>query len=454
MEKQLTQETGINKDYIEELLEKNALNELKNVINTLHPADIAELMSFLDSQKQVVLFRLLRKDLAIEVFEQLDFEQQENLLKSFTDERVAEILNQMSPDDRMELFDELPAKIVKKFLGLLNPEQRNIVATMLGYPENSAGRIMNPHMVDLKEYYTVEQSLERVRQLSPPEELAYIAYVIDAERHLIGRVTLRELVLAKSETVIREIMKKDVVYVFTHDDQEKAAQIIQKYDLLAVPVVDSERRLVGVITVDDAIDIIEEEATEDIHRLAAIRTTEDEYLHAPLWRRVKNRFIWLAVLLVGGTITSFVMQGFSEVIQAIVALSFFVPMLTDTGGNVGSQSTTVMVRGMAVGEIGRRNLWQIVLPETLIGGILGILLSFIAMLRVIFLKENLTIGIVVGTAVFSIVFVSNLVGIFLPLFFKKLKVDPAISATPVITTLVDVIGIFIYFKIAQVFLPF
>lgn len=454
MEKQLTQETRINKDYIEELLEKNALNELKNAINALHPADIAELMSFLDSQKQVVLFRLLRKDLAIEVFEQLDFEQQENLLKSFTDERVAEILNQMSPDDRMELFDELPAKIVKKFLGLLNPEQRNIVATMLGYPENSAGRIMNPHMVDLKEYYTVEQSLERVRQLSPPEELAYIAYVIDAERHLIGRVTLRELVLARPETVIRDIMKKDIVYVFTHDDQEKAAQIIQKYDLLAVPVVDSEKRLVGVITVDDAIDIIEEEATEDIHRLAAIRTTEDEYLHAPLWKRVKNRFIWLAVLLIGGTITSFVMQGFSEVIQAIVALSFFVPMLIDTGGNVGSQSTTVMVRGMAVGEIEKRNLWKIVLSETLIGGILGILLSFIAMLRVVFLKESLTIGIVVSTAVFSIVFVSNLVGIFLPVFFKKLKMDPAISATPVITTLVDVIGVFIYFKIAQAFLHF
>ena len=257
MENQLTQETRITKEYIEELLERNALNELKNSINTLHPADIAELMSFLDSQKQVVVFRLLRKDLAIEVFEQLDFEQQENLLQSFTDERVAEILNQMSPDDRMELFDELPAKIVKKFLGLLNPEQRNIVATMLGYPENSAGRIMNPHMVDLKEYYTVEQSLQRIRQLSPPEELAYTAYVIDAERHLLGRVTLRELVLAKPETVIRDIMKKDIVYVFTHDDQEKAAQIIQKYDLLAVPVVDSEKRLVGVITVDDAIDIIE-----------------------------------------------------------------------------------------------------------------------------------------------------------------------------------------------------
>jgi len=309
-------------------------------------------------------------------------------------------------------------------------------------------------MVDLKEYYTVEQSLERVRQLSPPEELAYIAYVIDAERHLIGRVTLRELVLARPETVIRDIMKKDIVYVFTHDDQEKAAQIIQKYDLLAVPVVDSEKRLVGVITVDDAIDIIEEEATEDIHRLAAIRTTEDEYLHAPLWKRVKNRFIWLAVLLIGGTMTSFVMQGFSEVIQAIVALSFFVPMLIDTGGNVGSQSTTVMVRGMAVGEIEKRNLWKIVLSETLIGGILGILLSFIAMLRVIFLKESLTIGIIVSTAVFSIVFVSNLVGIFLPVFFKKLKMDPAISATPVITTLVDIIGVFIYFKIAQAFLHF
>ncbi|MEN3184026.1 MAG: magnesium transporter [Atribacterota bacterium] len=436
------------------LLEEGRYNEVKQEVNALHPVDIAELMGLLDSQKQVMLFRLLKKDLAIAVFEQLDFEHQENLLRHFTDEKVAEILNQMSPDDRMELFDELPAKVVKKLLNLLEPTQRDIASSMLGYPENSAGRIMNPRVVDLKEYYTVEQALKRFRRLNPPEELSYTAYVTDAERHLLGWVSLRDLVLADPEKKIGDIMNREVISVSTDDDQEKVAQIIQKYDLVAVPVVDREGRLVGAVTVDDAIDIIEAEATEDIHRLAAIRTTEDEYLHAPLWRKIKNRFIWLAVLLIMGTLTSFVIQGFSEVIQAIVALSFFIPMLIDTGGNVGSQSTTVVVRGLAVGELEGKTLWKVVLTETLIGGILGILLGVIGVIRVVFLKESPLIGLVVGLSIFVIVFVSNLIGVFLPVLFKKMRLDPAIAATPVITTIVDVVGVIIYFRIAQAFLRF
>lgn len=434
------------------LLEEGRYNEVKQEVNDLHPVDVAELMGLLDSQKQVILFRLLKKDLAIAVFEQLDFEHQENLLRHFTDEKVAEILNQMSPDDRMELFDELPAKVVKKLLNLLEPAQRDIAASMLGYPENSAGRIMNPRVVDLKEYYTVEQALKRFRRLNPPEELSYTAYVTDAERHLIGRVSLRDLVLADPEDKIGDIMDREVISVSTDDDQEKVAQIIQKYDLVAVPVVDREGRLVGAVTVDDAIDIIEAEATEDIHRLAAIRTTEDEYLHAPLWRKIKNRFVWLAVLLIMGTLTSFVIQGFSEVIQTIVALSFFIPMLIDTGGNVGSQSTTVVVRGLAIGELEGKTLWKVVLVETLIGGVLGVLLGIIGIARVVFLKESPLIGLIVGLSIFVIVFISNLIGIFLPVLFKKMRLDPAIAATPVITTVVDVIGVIIYFRIAQAFL--
>ncbi|MCS7242197.1 magnesium transporter [Candidatus Caldatribacterium sp.] len=436
------------------LLEEGRYNEVKQEVNVLHPADIAELMGLVDSQKQVMLFRLLKKDLAIAVFEQLDFEHQENLLRHFTDEKVAEILNQMSPDDRMELFDELPAKVVKKLLNLLEPAQRDIAASMLGYPENSAGRIMNPRVVDLKEYYTVEQALKRFRRLNPPEELSYTAYVTDAQRRLLGQVSLRDLVLADPESQIGEIMNREVIFVSTDDDQEKVAQIIQKYDLVAVPVVDREGRLVGAVTVDDAIDIIEAEATEDIHRLAAIRTTEDEYLRAPLWRKIKNRFIWLAVLLIMGTLTSFVMQGFSSIIQAVVALSFFVPMLIDTGGNVGSQSTTVVVRGLAVGELEGKTLWKVVLAETLIGGILGILLGVIGVIRVVFLRESPLIGLVVGCSIFVIVFVSNLIGVFLPVLFKKMRLDPAIAATPVITTIVDIIGVLIYFRIAQAFLRF
>lgn len=448
----MREDTASFAERIDLLLEESRYNEVKAEVNTLHPVDIAEIMGLLDPQKQVMLFRLLKKDLAIAVFEQLDFEHQENLLRHFTDEKVAEILNQMSPDDRVGLFDELPAKVVKKLLNLLEPAQRDIAASMLGYPENSAGRIMNPRVVDLKESYTVEQALKRFRRLNPPEELAYTAYVTDAERRLLGRVTLRNLVLASPEIPIGEIMSRDIVFVYTDDDQEKVAQIIQKYDLLAVPVVDREGRLVGAVTVDDAIDIIEAEVTEDIHRLAAIRTTEDEYLRAPVWRRIKNRFIWLAILLIMGTLTSFVIQGFSQVIQTIVALSFFIPMLIDTGGNVGSQSTTVMVRGLAIGEFEGRSLWRVVLSETLIGGILGIFLGCIGILRVVFLRESPLIGLVVGFSIFAIVFVSNLIGVFLPVLFKKMRLDPAIAATPIITTVVDIVGVVIYFRIAEVFL--
>ncbi len=435
------------------LLEEGQYSEVKKQVNSLHPVDVAEIIASLDFRKQVLLFRLLNKNQAIAVFEQLDFEQQENLLRHFTDQGVAKILNQMSPDDRMELFDELPAKVVKKFLNLLEPEERNIAASMLGYPENSAGRIMSPHIIDLKEFYTVEQALNRIRRLNPPEELAYTAYVTDAERHLLGIVTLRKLVLASPEELVGNIMSRDFVFVSTDDDQEKVARIVQKYDLLAVPVVDREGRLVGAVTIDDIIDVIEAETTEDLHRLAAIVTTEDEYLHAPLGQKIKSRFIWLAILLLMGTFTSFVMQSFADILQAAVALSFFIPMLTDTGGNVGSQSTTVVVRELALGKLEGHSLWKMILSEAIIGGILGVLLGIIAIARVVFLRESLLLGLVLAISIWIIVFVSNLIGVFLPVLFKKMKLDPAIAATPVITTIVDIVGVFTYLWIAQSFLP-
>ncbi len=271
--------------------------------------------------------------------------------------------------------------------------------------------------------------------MNPPEELAYTAYVIDAERHLLGILTLRDLILASPEERVGDIMSRDFVFVFTDDDQEKAAQIVQKYDLFSVPVVDREGRLVGAVTIDDVIDVMEAEATEDLHRLAAIVTTEDEYLRAPLGKKIKSRFLWLAILLIMGTFTSFVMQSFEGILQAAVALSFFIPMLTDTGGNVGSQSTAVVVRELALGRIEGPSLWKMIFSEALIGGILGILLGIVAVARVIFFKESLLLGLVLAISVWIIVFISNLVGVFLPVLFKKNETDPAIAATPVITTM-------------------
>ncbi len=437
---------------ISELIERGMLAEVKARLQDIHPADIADIMEYLNEKEQVVLYRLLLKNTAIQVFEQLDIEQQEHLLTHFTDDKVAEILNQMSPDDRTELFDELPAKVVKKLLPLLNFEQRTLASLLLGYPDNSAGRIMNPQFIDLKEYQSVNQAIERIRNISPPEELTYIAYVIDAERRLLGTVTLRKLVLSHPQTLIRDIMNREIIFVRTDDDQEDVARTIQKYDLVAIPVVDREERLVGVVTVDDAIDIIEEEATEDIHRLAAIKTTEDAYLRSGILNRVKNRFIWLAILLVGGTLTSFVMQGFSEYLEAVVALAFFIPLLIDTGGNVGSQSTAVMVRGLALNEIDRRNYWKLAGSELIIGALLGVLLALIGIFRAVLLREGMILGLVVGISLWVIVVFSNLLGLFLPVILRKLGIDPALAATPVITTLVDVGGIIMYFQIARLLL--
>ena len=452
--------TGVTNDLeefivrVDELLKEKKFFEIKTLLNELHPTNVAVLMTSFDYEDQVLLFRLLKKDMAIEVFEQTDFEQQEKLLSRFTDDRVADILNNMSPDDRTELLDELPAKVVGKILRLLSPDQRNLACLLLGYRENSAGRIMNPKYVDLKESFTLSQALERIRRIAPPEDMIYTPYVIDIQRHLIGIVTLRDLILSPPDQMVSEIMDTDVIFVTTDDDQEKVARTIQKYDLLAIPVVDHEKRLVGVVTVDDAIDIIEEETTEDIHRLAAIRTTEDEYLHSGIGQKIRNRFLWLAILLIGGMITSFVIQNQSNLIQTIVALSFFIPALIDTGGNVGSQSTTVMVRGLALNEIDSKNLTRIALSEALVGSVLGGLLGVIGFLRVIVLNESLMVGFIVGFSIWIVVFISNLIGIFLPLLLRKLKFDPALSATPVITTIVDVVGIFIYFQIARWFIGF
>ena len=421
---------------INELLEQKKLFDIKRLVNDLHPADVAELMTFFDRDNQVVLFRLLQKDMAIAVFEQLDFERQENLLNSFTDDKVSEILNYMSPDDLTELLDELPAKVVKKLLYLLNPDQRNMASLLLGYRENSAGRIMNPGYIDLKENYTIAQALERIRKLSPPEDMIYTAYVTDIQRHLIGIITLRDLILSTPEKKVTEIMDTDVVFVSTDDDQELVARNIQKYDLLSLPVVDHEHRLVGVVTVDDAIDIIEEEATEDIHRLAAIQTTEDEYLHSTVMQKVRNRILWLVALLLGGMVTSFIIQNQSALIQTVVSLSFFIPALINTGGNVGSQSTSIMVRGIALNEVDSRNIFKIALKESLVGSILGGLLGLVGFFRVLLLRE------------------SSMIGIIIPLFLKKMKFDPALSATPVITTIVDMIGVFLYFQIARIFIGF
>ncbi|HSV32401.1 MAG TPA: magnesium transporter [Atribacteraceae bacterium] len=451
-------EPGVNIDLellireFSELVEKGSLAKIKTRIREIHPADIAEIITNLDRKDQVVLFRLLSKNTAIEVFERIDLVQQENLLSHFTDDKVSEILNQMSADDRTELLDELPAKVVRKLLPLLSNEQRAIASLLLGYPENSAGRIMNPQFIDLKEYQTVSQAIERIRKIAPPEELTYIAYVIDGERHLIGSVTLRKLILADPAALIRDIMNREVVSTHTDSDQESVVRTIQRYDLLAAPVTDRENRLVGVVTVDDAMDIIEEEATEDIHRLAAIKTTEDEYLRSGVWQRVKNRFVWLALLLMGGTVASFIIQNYEGFLQTVIALAFFIPVLIDTGGNVGSQSTAVMVRGLALQNIDRKNFLKMILTEGLIGGILGILLALIGFLRAALLGEGYLIGIVVGLSLWVIVIFSNLLGLLLPLVLKKMKFDPALSATPVITTIVDVVGVAIYFQIARILL--
>lgn len=434
------------------LLEQNNLPGAKALLVPVQPADVAEAIEGLPEPMQVIAFRLLSKSEAIEVYEHLDSGVQQALVEEFKRQDVLDVVDKMSPDDRARLFDELPAKIVTRLLAQLSSEERRATALLLGYESGTAGRIMTPEYISLKQQWTVAQALERIRRLAHVSETIYYLYVTDAARRLTGILSLRALVVAQPEQTIGEIMVREVVHVQTDTDQEEVARLIQRYDFLAVPVVDAEQRLVGIITVDDVIDILEEETTEDIYTLGGVQSGTDSYFQTNLLTVARRRVVWLFVLLITNTATSAVIRSQEAVLQQVVALAAFIPLLIGTGGNVGAQSSTVVIRGLNTDEIGKSIAFKVIRRETIAGLFLGLMLGIVVFVWAYILQGNLVVAIAVGVSLVAISILASLAGAALPFLFQTVGLDPALMSAPFITTAVDVLGVLIYLNTARLIL--
>ncbi|MBZ8182650.1 magnesium transporter [Oscillatoria salina IIICB1] len=435
------------------LLEQGNLQGAKALLVPVQPVDIAEAIEGLPESMQAIAFRLLSKDEAIEVYEYLDSAVQQALIQEFKRQEVIDIVDKMSPDDRARLFDELPAKIVRRLLAQLSPGERQATALLLGYEEDTAGRIMTPEYVSLKESLTVGQTLERLRSLAQTSEIIYYLYVTDNQRRLTGIVSLRDLVVSEPEKSLGEIITRDVVSVHTDTDQEEVARMIQRYDLLAIPVVDKEQRLVGVVTVDDVIDILEQEATEDIYALGGgVQSGRDNYFQTNLFAVARKRVVWLFVLLLTNSVTGTIIRSQESLLQQVVTLAAFIPLLTGTGGNVGAQSSTVVIRGLNTDEIRDLGPGQVIFREALAGILLGSILGFVATFWAYWLQGNIYVAVAVGSSLIAIALLASVAGSALPFLFRTLGLDPALMSAPFITTAVDVLGVLIYFNIARMVL--
>ncbi|WP_445638087.1 Magnesium transporter MgtE [Nostoc sp. DSM 114161] len=435
------------------LLEAGDLQGAKAILVPVQPADIAEAIEGLPEAMHALAFRLLSKDEAIEVYEYLDYTVQERLLEELKSQEVCDIVDRMSSDDRARLFDELPAKVVNRLLEQLSPAERQATGLLLGYEADTAGRIMTLEFISLKENLTVSQALERIRNLANASEMIYYLYVTDAARRLTGIVSLRELVTSQPEEIIGEILTRDVVFVHTDTDQEEVARLIQRYDFLAVPVVDREQRLVGIVTVDDVIDILQQETTEDIYALGGgVQSGGDNYFQMNLLEVARKRVLWLLVLLLTNTVTGTIIKSQEDILARVVALTAFIPLLTGTGGNVGAQSSTVVIRGMNTDEIRSLGSLQVIGREAIAGALLGAMLGTIATVWAYFLQGRLEVAIAVGTSLVAISILASVSGSALPFLFRFLRLDPALMSAPFITTAVDVLGVLIYFNLARMIL--
>lgn len=435
---------------LEVLLEQNNLQGAKALLVPVQPADIADAIEDLPRQQQAIAFRLLSKDEAIEVYEHIDTNVQQSLLEELKSQEVLEIVDRMSPDDRVRLFDELPAKVVRQLLVQMSHQEREATAMMLGYEADTAGRIMTPEYIALKEGMTVAAALDYIRSLAEVKETIYYLYTIDQARRLRGILSLRDLVVASPQQTIGEIMTRDVVAMQTDADQEEVARVIQRYDFLAVPIVDREERLVGIVTVDDILDVIEAEATEDIYAQGGVQTGDsDDYFQTNLLTVARRRVLWLLVLLITNTGTSAVISSQQDVLQEVVALTAFIPLLIGTGGNVGAQSSTVVIRGLNTDRLRSLGPAKVIAREATAGLFLGIMLASVVAVWAYWLQGDISVSISVGISLAAISVLASTAGSSLPLLFQKIGLDPALMSAPFITTAVDVLGVFIYLSVAR-----
>ncbi|PJA95989.1 MAG: magnesium transporter [Ignavibacteriales bacterium CG_4_9_14_3_um_filter_34_10] len=448
------------KPEILELINSRNFQDLKSVMLDWEPMDIAEIILDMDENEQLLLFRLLPTGLAADVFEYFDYDTQVSLIHAMGGDKASEILNEMSPDDRTALFEEMPSNVVKQMLAYLSPDERKIARDLLLYPENSIGRLMTPDYIAIKKEWTVSQTLEHIRKYGQDKETLNVIYVIDDKGHLIDDIKIREFLLAELETPVIDLMDGNYVLLKVHDDQESAIEVFKKYDRIALPVTDNSGVLLGIVTVDDVLDIAEAEATEDIQKIAAVEALEESYPETGYLSMIKKRAGWLSVLFVGEMFTASAMTYFENEISKAVFLAVFVPLIISSGGNSGSQASTLIIRALALGEISIKNWFSVFRKELLVGLTLGVILALLGFFRVYiwqsttdsFASTWVMIGLTVSFSLVGVVMWGTLMGSMLPLLLKRIGFDPATSSAPFIATLVDVTGILIYFSLAVLFL--
>ncbi len=440
------------KQEIIELISNNEFTKIKELLDETNNVDIADLLDELPKEDMAVVYRLLTKDDAAEVFSYLETDTQEDLIIALSDKELSDVTQNLFIDDAVDLISEMPAVLVKRILKSATSEQRKWINELLKYPEDSAGSLMNIEFIDLRSNMSVKEAFDRIRKIGLDKETIYTSYVVDKARKLVGVVTVKSLLLANLEDKIEDVMDTAVITVNTHDDKEKVANMLRKYDFLAMPVVDLENRLVGIVTFDDAMDVIEEETAEDFEIMAAMRPSEDTYFNTSVWQHAKNRIPWLLILMISAAITGSIITQYEIAFASMPILVSFIPMLMDTGGNCGSQASVLIIRGFATDEIQTKDILKAWWKEIRVAMLVGVTLAIVNGIRIAVQYQNSALAVVIAITILCTVCLSKSLGVLLPMAAKKLNMDPAIMASPMITTIVDACAILIYFNVAIVLL--
>ncbi len=431
------------------LLEEKKYAAIRDIFIEMNPADIAALLNDLPKDRTPVLFRLLPKELAADTFIEMDSDIQEHLIKGFSDTELRDVMDEMFVDDAVDIVEEMPANVVKRILSNTDADTRAMINKILQYPDDSAGSLMTVEYVSLRKNMTVQEALTRIRRTGVDKETIYTCYVTDYNRKLLGLVTAKDLLLSEEEDVIGDIMETNMIFVHTHTDKEEVAQRFSKYDLLAMPVVDDEERLVGIVTIDDAMDVMEEEATEDIEKMAAIRPGDKPYFQTSVWQTYKARIPWLLILMVSATFTSMIITKFESALEASIVLTAAIPMLMDTGGNCGGQASVTIIRSLSLEDVEFKDIFKVIWKELRVGLLCGVSLAIVNFAKMLILRQGTVLIIaVISLALFCAVVVAKFIGCVLPMLATKIGFDPAVMSSPFITTIVDALTLLLYVNLA------
>ncbi|WP_407723567.1 magnesium transporter [Ruminococcus sp. JL13D9] len=442
---------------IKKLLEEKKFNTLRDILVTMKPYDIAAVFEELQDEKTPILFRILPKELAAETFVEMDEDTQEFLIHGFSDSELKEIVNELFVDDAVDIIEEMPANVVKRILRQADKDMRREINELLKYPEDSAGSIMTTEFIVLRPDMTAEMAIKRIRRTGVDKETIYTCYVTDENNRLIGITTVKDLLLAEDDDTVKDMMEENVISVHTLDDQEQVAQLFSNYDFLALPVVDNEQRLVGIVTIDDAIDVIREEATEDFEKMAAVLPSDKPYMKTSVWGIYKKRVPWLLILMLSATFTSTIISSFDGMLASVIILSSFIPMITGSGGNAGSQASVSVIRALSLGEIEFKSMFVVLWKELRVAFFCGLTLAVANFVKLMIFDlrghdNALFIALVVSLTLVGTIIMAKLVGASLPLLSSKIGLDPAVMANPLITTVCDSLSLLIYFGVASMVL--